>query len=46
MGKVSDERCRGNQNTFYVQYLLAENSAIYYIMWKNVVQPDIPEVTL
>jgi hypothetical protein len=40
----SDERCRENQNTFYVQKRFL-NSTIYDIMWKNVVEPDRPQVT-
>ena len=34
-----------NQNT-HVQYFFSENCAIYEIMWKNMVQPDRPQMKL
>jgi len=34
------------QNTFDVQLLISENLAIYEIMWKNIVQPDIPQIAI
>ena len=45
MRNVSDKICKGNQNTFYVQYFFPENRAFYEIMWKNVVEPDRPQMT-
>jgi hypothetical protein len=44
---VSDRSCGENQNTFYIQYFFFfENCAIYEIMWKNMVQPDRPQMTI
>ena len=34
------------KKTLYVQKLSSENHAIYMIMWKNVVVPDSPQMTL
>jgi hypothetical protein len=31
---------RKSKHAFYVQYTFSENSAVYEIMWKNMVQPD------
>jgi hypothetical protein len=46
MTDVSDRGSRENQNTFYVLYILfSENLALYEIMWKNVLQPDGPQMT-
>ena len=45
MRNVSDKSCRENQNTIYVQWLLSEYSAVYEIMWKNMIQPDTPQNT-
>ena len=36
MRNVSDNSCREDRNTFYVQQILPENRAIYEIMWKNI----------
>jgi hypothetical protein len=39
-------RCRGNPNKrFMFNNFLSENHAVYEIMWKNTVQPDIPQMT-
>jgi len=37
--------CTENQNTFYVQQLFLENCVIYKIMWKSMVEPDMPQMT-
>jgi hypothetical protein len=42
----SDKSCRKNQNTFYVQQLFPENRAVYIIVWKNVVEPGRPQMTI
>jgi len=34
------------KHTFHFQYPSFENSAIYEIMWKNMVQPDRPQMTI
>ena len=39
MRNVSDKSCRGNKNTFYVQYFFPpENRAVYQILSKNTVE--------
>jgi hypothetical protein len=44
MRKVSDEICRENQSTFYVQYRFFENH--YEIVWKNIKQADKAQMTI
>jgi hypothetical protein len=45
MRNVSDKRCRENQkNKFYVKFLFL--SCLYELMWKNMVQPDRPQMAL
>jgi len=34
MENVSDKSCREDQNTFYIQWIVSENCAIYVMMWK------------
>jgi hypothetical protein len=47
MRNVSDRSCRVNQNTFYVKYFPPPpNCAVYEIMWKNMVEPDRPKMTI
>jgi len=45
MGNVSDRNCRENQNTL-CSVSLPENHANYNIMWKNIVEPDRPQMTI
>jgi len=46
MRNVSDRSCRGIQNTFYIQkHFFPENRAVYEIMWKNIIDPDRPQMT-
>jgi hypothetical protein len=40
---ISDRNCRGNQNAFYVLFL---NLAVYEIIWKNVLQPGMLQMTV
>ena len=48
---VSDNSCRGNQNTHFVLskyiyiFFFFENRAVYEIKWKNIVQPARPQMT-
>ena len=46
----SDKNCRENQNTFLVQklfFFFFQNSCqIYEIKWKNIVQPDRPQMAI
>jgi hypothetical protein len=44
MKHISEKFCRENQNTFHVQNF--EDSAIYEIKWKNMVQPDRVQVAI
>jgi hypothetical protein len=34
------------EQTFCVEYLAFENPAFYEIMWKNIVQPGRPQMTI
>ena len=46
MRTVSDQSCKGNENThFTFNYIFSDNCVIYEIMWKNMVQPDRPQMT-
>jgi len=47
MRNVSDQSCRGSQNTqFMLKNFFSESHAIYHIIWKNVVEPDRAQMTL
>jgi len=47
MKNVSDNSCRGYQNTHFVFYnFVFENRAVYEIMWKNIVQRGRPRTTI
>jgi hypothetical protein len=47
MRNVSDKSCRENQNThFMFRIIFVENRAAYEIMWKNIVEPDRPQVAV
>ena len=35
---------RKSKHTFYVQQLFSENCALYEITWKNIVQPERPQM--
>jgi hypothetical protein len=44
---ISDKSCRENQNThFMFNNFFPENRAVYEIKWKNMVQPDRPQMTI
>ena len=45
---VSDRGCRENQNTDFVidTFFFCENRAVYGIMWKNIVQTDMPQMSI
>jgi hypothetical protein len=48
MKSVSD-KCRENQNTRFTLnnlFFFLENSAVYGIMWKNIVEPIRPQLTI
>jgi hypothetical protein len=45
MRNFSDKSCRENQNThFMLSNFFSENPAVYEIMWKNIVEPDRPQM--
>jgi hypothetical protein len=47
MRNVSDKSCTELQNTqFMNDIFFFENRAVYEILWKNMVQPDRPHVTI
>ena len=43
---VSDRSCTENQNTIFMLHNFSENCAIYEGMWKNMVPPDKPQMTI
>ena len=47
-GNVSDKSCRENQNTHFVfnNFFFFENRAFHEDMWKTMVEPDRPQVTI
>jgi hypothetical protein len=47
MRNVSKKYSRGNKNThFILSDFFFENRAVYELMWKNVVQPDMQQMTV
>jgi hypothetical protein len=48
MRNVSDKSYRKNQNTdFMLKKLFPhENRAVYEIIWKNMVEPERPQMTI
>jgi hypothetical protein len=47
MGSGSDTICRENQNTHFIfNNLFFYNRAVYGIMWKNVIEPDRPQMIM
>jgi hypothetical protein len=47
MGNVSDESCRENQSTLFVfRNIFSSEIAVYEIMWKNIVEPDRPQMAI
>jgi hypothetical protein len=47
MRNVSDKSCRDIQNTHLCSATFcSENRAVYEIMWKNVVEPDRPQMII
>ena len=47
MGNVSGKSCRENQNThFFGSVIFVENRLVYEIMWKNIVEPYRPQMTI
>ena len=48
MINISDKYFTGDQNTHFTfnNILFFENRAVYEIMWKNTVYPDMPQMTI
>jgi hypothetical protein len=50
MRNVSDKNCRKNQDTHFmfntIIFFTPKNRATYDMMWKNMVQPDRPQMTI
>jgi hypothetical protein len=46
MKNVSDKGCRDNQTPHIMFNNLFENYAFFEIMWKNIVEPDRPQMTI
>jgi hypothetical protein len=46
MRNVSNRSCRENQNTQFIFHIFLENCGVYEIMWKNIVEPDRPQMTI
>ena len=49
MRNVSDKRCTEKRNTLFsclITILFFENLNVYEIMWKNIVDPDRPQMTV
>ena len=42
---ISDKRHK-NQNTFIFNKFFPKNNTVYVTMWKNMVQPDRPQMTI
>ena len=43
---VSHKSCRENQNTHFVFSDFLENSTVYEVMWKNIVERGRPPMTI
>jgi len=46
MGNISDKSFRENQNTHFIFHNFFFKSAIYEIMWKNIVEHGRPQMTI
>jgi hypothetical protein len=46
MRNGSDSSCRENQNTHFVLNNFFQNLCHYEVMWKNIVEPDRPQMTI
>jgi hypothetical protein len=48
MGNVAEKSCVENQNTRFVfsNFFPPLNLSVYEIMWKNIVEPDMPQMTV
>jgi len=46
MRNISDKSCREIQNTHFVFSIFFLNSAVYEIMWENIVERGRPQMTI
>jgi hypothetical protein len=48
MRNVSDTICRESSITYFMlnNFFFFENHAVYEKMWKNIVDPDMPQMTM
>jgi len=47
MRNVSDKTCRGNENTHFVSCKSPpQNRAVYEMIWRNIVEPGRPQMTI
>jgi hypothetical protein len=46
MRNDSDKSCRENQNTYVQDFVFPKIMMFFKIMWKNIVQPDRPQMTV
>ena len=46
MRRVSDNRCRGYQNTFLYSETFFENRKVHEKMWKIIVEPGRPQIKI
>jgi hypothetical protein len=47
MRNVPDKSCGENQHTcFDAQYTFSENLALYEFVWKNLVEPEWPQMII
>jgi len=46
MGNVLDKSYRENQNTHFLFNDFFANRAVYEVMWKNIVEPGRPQMTI
>ena len=46
--KHISEKCRETRNTYFmpINFFFFENRSVYEIMWKNIVEPDRPQMTI
>jgi hypothetical protein len=45
MRNVSDKSCGENHDTYFLSNNISENRAVCDIIWKNMVEPDRPQMT-
>jgi len=45
MRNILDTSCKEKQNTHFM-YFFSENCDVYEVMWKDIVEPDRPEMTI